>query len=201
MPYHVCNTVTIFVGETTGEFGYGNSTDFNYKGELKVAGRIKILGCNADFVMKFLGKETLQILTEVQLPDIGINSGALSIRAGLKQTRPDAKAPNGPTLLVRMDPQTNSAVIVGKISTLGFSRISAIKVENTGFSASIFANLPGNVNTNVTLSAKYDDNIENLVFEVKKVMICIGSLSISLLPEILIKMWCLKNVFDSFLIC
>lgn len=145
-----------------------NSTDFNYKGELKVTARMNILGQMADSTTKLLQKNT-QLLTEIWLPDIGVNHGLLSIRAGLKQAETrslESPVSNGPTLLIRMDRLTNSAVIVGKISTLGFSRISAIKIEDTGFSATIFASLPGNVNTNVSLHSPYKENIQAADFMV-----------------------------------
>ena len=155
----------LFTGEPSDPVVQGNYTDYVYKGELKLTGRMRVLGQNSEYTMKFLNGEK-QLLTEVWLPDIGVNQGLLTIRAGLKQQRSDSKIANGPTLLIRMDPQTNSAVIVGKISTLGFSRISAIKVEDDGLSASIYANLPGSVNTNVTLVSRYDDNIQNADFQV-----------------------------------
>lgn len=148
------------------EGGENNMTDYDYKGELKVTGRMHILGQNAEYTIKFLHQES-QLLTEVWLPDIGVNQGMLTIRAGLKQQKPDSEIQtiNGPTLLIRMDPFTNSAVIVGKVSTLGFSRISAIKVEDNGFSAKIFGSLPGNVNSDISLRSDYTENIQNANFQ------------------------------------
>ena len=144
-----------------------NGTEFNYKGELKITGRVTILGQNAKYTMKFLQQNT-QILSEVWLPDIGVNEGSLTIRAGLKQQKTtEARSINGPTLLVRMDSFVNSAVIVGRISTLGFSRISAIKIGDAGFASTIFATLPGNVNANVSLNSPYQENIQHADFQVR----------------------------------
>lgn len=168
MKFHktIIDHVILFTEHVEG--GENNMTDYDYKGELKVTGRMHILGQNAEYTIKFLHQES-QLLTEVWLPDIGVNQGMLTIRAGLKQQKPDSEIQtiNGPTLLIRMDPFTNSAVIVGKVSTLGFSRISAIKVEDNGFSAKIFGSLPGNVNSDISLRSDYTENIQNANFQVK----------------------------------
>ena len=158
-------------GEIGGERRDVNSTDFHYKGELKINGRIRLLGENAEYTIKFLQHQT-QLLIEVWLPDIGVNQGLLTVRAGLKQrSGSETKVSNGPTLLIRMDPQTNSAVVVGKVSTLGFSRISAIKVSDKGFSTTTFASLPGNIKTNVSLISPFQESIQNADFQVCKIFL------------------------------
>ncbi|XP_002169063.3 uncharacterized protein LOC100203318 [Hydra vulgaris] len=152
-------------GEIGAERRDVNSSDFHYKGELKINGRIHLLGENAEYTIKFLQHQT-QLLIEVWLPDIGINQGLLTVRAGLKQrSGSETKVSNGPTLLIRMDPQTNSAVVVGKVSTLGFSRISAIKVSDKGFSTTTYASLPGNIKTNISLLSPFQESIQNADFQ------------------------------------
>lgn len=128
---------------------------------------MKILGTLSDYTMKFLQDGT-QLLAEVQMPDIGVNHGELTIKAGLKRhsVHSDPQSPKGPTLLIRMDPTMNSGIIVGRISALGFSRLSAIKVEDEGFSSMMFGQLPGNHSTNVTLHSMFEPNLEDANFQV-----------------------------------
>ena len=129
---------------------------------------MRILGQMADYNIKFLNKDN-EILSEIWLPDIGVNQGLMTIHAGLKsETRSNVESEvhNGPALLVRMDPHDNSAVLVGKLSTLRFSRLSALKLDDDGLSGKIYATLPGGINANVSLKAGYEDNIQDSNFEV-----------------------------------
>ena len=138
------------------------------KGQLKATGRMRILGQMADYNIKFLNKNG-EILSEIWLPDIGVNQGLMTIHAGLKseqRSNVDSAVHNGPALLCRMDPRDNSAVLVGKLSTLRFSRLSALKLDDDGLSGKIFATLPGGINANVSLKADYEDNIQDASFQV-----------------------------------
>ena len=151
---------------------YDNSPDAP-KGQLKATGRMRILGQMADYNIKFLNKDN-EILSEIWLPDIGVNQGLMTIHAGLKsETRSNVESEvhNGPALLVRMDPHDNSAVLVGKLSTLRFSRLSALKLDDDGLSGKIYATLPGGINANVSLKAGYEDNIQDSNFEVGYILI------------------------------
>jgi hypothetical protein len=128
---------------------------------------MRILGQMADYNLKFLNKNG-EILSEIWLPDIGVNQGLMTIHAGLKSEQRSSveSVHNGPALLVRMDPHDNSAVLVGKLSTLRFSRLSALKLDDDGLTGKIYATLPGGINANVSLKADYEDNIQDSNFQV-----------------------------------
>eukprot|EP00111_Clytia_hemisphaerica_P008017 TCONS_00023302-protein len=139
------------------------------KGQIKATGRMRILGQMADYNIKFLNKNG-EILSEIWLPDIGVNQGLMTIHAGLKseqRSNIDSAVHNGPALLCRMDPRDNSAVLVGKLSTLRFSRLSALKLDDDGLSGKIYATLPGGINANVSLKADYEDNIQDSNFQTR----------------------------------
>ena len=145
-----------------------NNADSPPRGQIKATGRMRMLGQNAEYSIKFLNRDN-EILTEAWLPDIGVNQGLMTIHAGLKSDTRSSIEPevhNGPALLVRMDPKVNSAVLVGKLSTLRFSRLSALKLDDDGLSGTIFATLPGGISANVSLRSNYEDNLQDSSFEV-----------------------------------